>query len=118
MQFEHNGLGRKKTYWNIPFCTFEYEKLKVFKKNKFTNYIVLILANKSFTNTWIAVLDYEKCLNCLSNTTQQGNRGIRVTRIGSERIFYYTGVGKSEKEPEKCLFDYITYFEKSENKSI
>jgi hypothetical protein len=106
---------KKQYYWNIPFSEIENEKLRKFKKEGYQNYIVLVCTNDTLTKTWIVVLDYEKALRCLANTTPNGSRRIKVTRIGSSHEFYCQGVDYRDNEYERCLFDYTTYFEEASN---
>ncbi len=101
---------KKTCYWYINFSEIEYEKLKIFSKDGYQNYYVFICTDEKLKNTSIIVLEYDKAMNCLKNTTSQGVRRIKVTRIGSEHEFRCQGVDYIDNEYESCRFDYTTYF--------
>lgn len=107
------GKQKKKTYWNFPFTSAEYDKLNNFPKEGYDNCIALVCTDRTYSKTWIAVLDFEKAMKCLRNAAPNGSRRITVIRYGNAQEFTCMGVGYQDDDYESCAFDFTTYFEKA-----
>jgi hypothetical protein len=105
------GNKKVKSYWNIPFSENEYSKLISSKIAGYKNCVAIVCTDDELSETWIALLDFDKALKCLEGKTPGGSRRITVIRLGKAREFICEGVGFNDNDSVTCLFDYTKYFD-------
>jgi hypothetical protein len=109
--YKEKGKVKKKYSCNVQFSESEYDNWFKSATNTNFSYIVIVWTNKTLTNTWFVVLDYDNAVRCLNAKTDKGYKNIKITRYGAGHEFFCQGVDFANNEFVKCSFDHNKYFQ-------